>query len=54
LCFAGCLLWAAWLVYRYWDAVWVAACSVALVWAGGRAGGEAAGWGNWVPNWLSC
>jgi len=45
----GCLLWAAWLVYRYLGRGLVAACSVALVWAGGRAGGEAAGVGQLGP-----
>jgi hypothetical protein len=45
----GCLLWAAWLVYRYLGRGLVAACSVALVWAGGRAGGEAVGVGQLGP-----
>ena len=37
----ACLLWAAWLVYRYLGRGLVAACLVALVWAGGRTGSEA-------------
>jgi len=40
----GCLLWAAWLVYGYLGRGLVAACSVALVWAGGRAGEKPWGW----------
>jgi hypothetical protein len=45
----ACLLWAAWLVYRYLGRGLVAACLVALVWAGGRAGGEAVGVGQLGP-----
>jgi hypothetical protein len=45
----GCLLLAAWLVYRYLGRGLLAACSVALVWAGGRSGGEAAGVGQLGP-----
>jgi hypothetical protein len=45
----GCLLWAAWLVYRYLGRGLRAACSVALVWAGGRAAGDALGLGQLGP-----
>ena len=45
----ACLLWAAWLVYRYLGRGLVAACLVALVWAGGRSGGEAVGVGQLGP-----
>ena len=45
----GCLLLAAWLVYRYLGRGLLAACWVALVWAGGRAGGEAVGMGQVGP-----
>jgi hypothetical protein len=45
----ACLLWAAWLVYRYLGRGLVAACSVALVWAGGRTAGEAVGVGQLGP-----
>jgi hypothetical protein len=45
----GCLLWAAWLVYRYLGRGLLAACSVALVWAGGRVAGEAVGVGQLGP-----
>ncbi len=45
----ACLLGAAWLVYRYLGRGLVAACSVALVWAGGRTAGEAVGMGQLGP-----
>ena len=45
----GCLLLAAWLVYRYLGRGLLAACSVALVWAGGRVAGEALGLGQLGP-----
>ena len=45
----GCLLWAAWLVYRYLGRGLLAACLVALVWAGGRAAGDALGLGQLGP-----
>ena len=45
----GCLLLAAWLVYRCLVRNLLAACSVALVWAGGRAAGEAVGLGQLGP-----
>jgi hypothetical protein len=45
----ACLLWAAWLVYRYLGRSLLAACVVALVWAGGRSGGEAVGVGQLGP-----
>ena len=45
----ACLLLAAWLVYRYLGRGLVAACSVALVWAGGRVAGEAVGVGQLGP-----
>ena len=45
----ACLLLAAWLVYRYLGRGRLAACSVALVWAGGRAAGEAVGVGQLGP-----
>ena len=45
----ACLLLAAWLVYRYLGRGLLAVCSVALVWAGGRAAGEAVGVGQLGP-----
>jgi hypothetical protein len=45
----GCLLGAAWLIYRYLGRGLLAACWVALVWAGGRAAGEAVGVGQLGP-----
>ena len=45
----GCLLLAAWLVYRCLGRSLLAACSVALMWAGGRAAGEALGLGQLGP-----
>jgi len=45
----GCLLLAAWLVYRYLGRGLLAACSVAVVWAGGRVAGDALGLGQLGP-----
>jgi hypothetical protein len=45
----ACLLSAAWLIYRYLGRGLVAACSAAVVWAGGRAAGEGLGLGQLGP-----
>jgi hypothetical protein len=44
-----CLLAAAWVMWRRLGGDWLAACPVALVWAGGGAAGEALGFGQIGP-----
>ena len=44
-----CLLAAAWVMWRRLGRDWLAACLVALVWAGGGAAGEALGFGQIGP-----